>query len=106
MSGARFVSDEELKALLAAEPVVVVDCTATWCGPCRKIAPLIDQLADTYSDRATVVKVDIDQSKATATEYSIRSIPAVLFFKGSELASRQVGVAPYEVFQDALDKLL
>ncbi len=106
MSGARFVSDEELKALLAAEKVVVVDCTAPWCGPCRKIAPLIDRLAEGFRDRAIVVKVDIDQSRATATEYSIRSIPAVLYFKSSELVTRQVGVAPYEVFQEALEKLL
>jgi thioredoxin 1 len=106
MGTAAYIQDDEFDVLLANETLVVVDCTASWCGPCRKIAPLIDQLAEAYEGRAKVVKLDLDQNKITANKYSIRSIPAVMLFKQGELVETLVGVAPYETFTQAVEKYL
>lgn len=106
MATAAYIQDSEFEDLIATEPLVVVDCTASWCGPCRKVAPLIDQLAEEYDGRAKVVKLDLDQNKITAKKYEIRSIPAVLVFKQGELVENLVGVAPYEKFSGAVDKHL
>ena len=101
-----YVEETEFNALLSNEKVVVVDFTATWCGPCRLISPLIDQLAEEYKGRAQVVKVDIDNNKPIFKKFGLRSIPAVLMFKDGELAETIVGVSPYEKFSAAVDKLL
>ncbi|NET31054.1 MAG: thioredoxin [Cyanothece sp. SIO1E1] len=106
MTQAAYIQDSDFDALLADDMPLVVDCTAPWCGPCRKIAPLIDQLAGEYEGRAKVVKLDIDQNKLTAKKFEIRSIPAVLIFKGGELVEKLVGVAPYEKFSGALEQHL
>ncbi|MDB9527688.1 thioredoxin [Oscillatoria sp. CS-180] len=107
MGTATFVENETaFDALLASEPLVVVDCTATWCGPCKLVAPLMDQLADEYGDRAKVFKLDLDANSAVAKRFGIKSIPAVMFFKEGELVETLIGVKPYEVFSDTLGKLL
>ncbi|MDJ0533113.1 MAG: thioredoxin [Xenococcaceae cyanobacterium MO_207.B15] len=100
---AQYVQERELEELLANEKLVVVDYTATWCGPCRLISPLIDHLATEYDGRATVVKIDIDQNKDNTKKYGIRSIPAVLMFKDGELVENLVGKLPYETFSNALE---
>lgn len=102
-----YIKDEtEFDALLSAEPVIVVDCTAAWCGPCRLVAPLIDQLAEEYGDRAKVFKLDLDDNKALAKRYGIRSIPAVMFFKQGDVAETLVGKKPYEEYSAALEKYI
>jgi thioredoxin 1 len=101
-----YVDDSEFDALLDAEKVVVVDFTATWCGPCRVVSPLMDQLATEYKDRVKVVKVDIDNNKPIFKRFGLRSIPAVLIFQDGELSETIVGVSPYEKFTAAVDKLL
>ncbi len=106
MTKATFIQDNEFEGLLADSLPVVVDYTATWCGPCRVISPLIDQLAEEYKDRAKVFKIDLDQNKDNAKKYGIRSIPAVLIFKGGEVVEHLVGKAPYETFKEALEKHL
>ncbi|MEM8614895.1 MAG: thioredoxin family protein, partial [Cyanobacteria bacterium P01_H01_bin.105] len=79
---AEYVPDEAtLDDLIASQSLVVVDCTASWCGPCKLVAPLMDQLASEYGEQATVVKLDIDSNKVFAKRFGIKSIPAVLFFK-------------------------
>jgi thioredoxin 1 len=104
---AAYIQDEtEFDSLLATEPLFVVDCTATWCGPCKLIAPLIDQLAEEYSGRAKVFKLDMDANKFVAKRYGIRSIPAVMFFKQGELAETLVGAKPYEEFSNAMTQYL
>jgi len=103
---ADYIQSSDLKDLLADEKPVVVDCTASWCGPCKLVGPTIDQLAAAYHERATVTKLDIDQNRETAKEYGIRSIPAVLLFKNGELIETIVGVSPYERYSEALDALL
>lgn len=89
-----------------AETPVLVDFTATWCGPCRQIAPLVDQLADEYQGKAKVVKLDIDESPNTAAKYKIRGVPTILVFKGGEVVSQQVGMAPKTVLASMIDKNL
>ena|ERR687886_1575216 len=106
MSKVSQIQDSEFDTLLTYEGPVVIDFTAPWCGPCRKIAPLMEQLAEEYEGRAQVVKIDIDQNKINAKKFGIKSIPAVLIFKGGELVENLVGVAPYETFSTAIDKYL
>jgi len=97
------VNTEELKQLITDNQLVVVDYTATWCGPCKMVAPLIDRLATEYSDRASVVKVDIDQNPESAKEYGIKSIPAVLVFRDGELVENLFGKQPYETYSNILE---
>jgi thioredoxin 1 len=85
---------------------VLVDFTATWCGPCRQIAPLVDQLADEYEGKAKVVKLDIDESPETARRFGIRGVPTILVFKGGEVVQQQVGMAPKTVLAGLIDKSL
>ena len=100
---AEYVDTEQLEKLITDEKLVLVDYTASWCGPCKVIAPLIDRLATEYSDRATVVKVDLDQNKESAKKYGIRSIPAVLVFKNGEMVENVFGSQPYETYNDILE---
>ena len=100
---AEYLKDEaELDAALEDESVLVVDCTASWCGPCKLVAPLIDQLADEYDGKAKVLKLDLDDNKAIAKRFGIRSIPAVMMFKNGELVDTLVGVKPYSTFSEAV----
>ncbi len=106
MTKATFIQNNQFEELLAESLPVVVDYTATWCGPCRLISPLIDQLAEEYEGRAKVFKLDLDQNKDNAKKYDIRSIPAVLIFKNGEVVETLVGKAPYETFKEALERHL
>jgi thioredoxin 1 len=106
MTAAYIQDATEFDTLLETEPLLVIDCTASWCGPCKLIAPLIDQLAEEYSDRAKVFKLDLDANQPIAKRFGIRSIPAVMFFKQGELAETIVGAKPYEEFSNALTKYL
>jgi len=107
MGTATFIQDEtEFDSLLKSESLLVVDCTATWCGPCKLVAPLIDKLADDYRDRAKVFKLDLDSNKPVAKRFGIRSIPAVMVFKQGELIETLVGVKPYEEFTAAVERQL
>ena len=107
MSTATFIENETtFDSLLTSEPLLIVDCTATWCGPCKVVAPLIDKLAGDYGDRAKVFKLDIDANSTLAQRFNIRSIPAVMFFKQGELVETLIGVKPYNTFTETLEKLL
>lgn len=107
MGTATFIQDEsEFDSLLKSESLLVVDCTATWCGPCKLVAPLIDQLADDYRDRAKVFKLDLDSNKPVAKRFGIKSIPAVMVFKQGKLIETLVGVKPYEEFTAAVERQL
>ena len=103
---ANYVQQDQFEELINQEKLVVVDYTATWCGPCRLVAPLIDQLAEEYQGKAEVVKVDLDQNKGNAKQYKIRSIPTVLIFKDGQEVERIVGRASYEEFSNAVEKQL
>jgi thioredoxin 1 len=104
---AEFIKDEaEFETRLATGKVLVVDCTATWCGPCKLVAPLIDRLMAEYSDRADICKLDVEPNRALAKKLGIRNIPAVIFFKAGEKVQTIVGVKAYEEFSLAVEKLL
>ena len=107
MGTATFIQDEtEFDSLLKSESLLVVDCTTTWCGPCKLVAPLIDRLADDYRDRAKVFKLDLDSNKPVAKRFGIKSIPAVMVFKQGKLIETLVGVKPYEEFTAAVERQL
>lgn len=95
MSNAVAVSDETFQAEIEEHKgLAVVDFWAEWCGPCRMIAPSLDQLAAEYGARAKVTKLDVDENQKTAMKYNIRSIPAVLFFKDGKLVDQVIGAVP------------
>ena len=86
-------ADFEAQVLKSAEPVVV-DFWAEWCGPCKMIAPALEELAGTMNGKVKIVKLNVDESPKTASKYGVMSIPTLMIFKGGEMASRQVGAAP------------
>jgi thioredoxin 1 len=93
--GVNKVSDAtfELEVLKSNEPVVV-DFWAEWCGPCKMIAPALEEIAGTLNGKVKIVKLNVDENPATASKYGIMSIPTLMLFKNGELASRQIGAAP------------
>ena len=89
------VSDADFEAeVLKATGPVVVDFWAEWCGPCRMIAPALDEISGAMGDKVKIVKLNVDESPKTASKYGVMSIPTLMIFKGGEMASRQVGAAP------------
>ena len=95
---------EEL--VLNSDKPVVVDFWAAWCGPCRMVGPIIDELASEYEGKAIIGKVDVDSNQQYAAQYGVRNIPTVLVFKGGEIVNRQVGVAAKNVYAEAIEAAL
>lgn len=92
--------------VLESDIPVLVDFWAPWCGPCRMIAPALDQLADEYAGRAKIVKVNVDENKNTAVKYQVRSIPYLLLFKNGQVVATQVGAVGKPQLAAMIDKAL
>jgi len=91
------------EVLLATEGLVMVDFWAEWCGPCRAIAPVLEELAAASEGRVTLMKVNIDENHGLAVRYGIQSIPTILFFKEGAVVDRVLGAAPKAVLRDIVD---
>lgn len=103
---AKEITDANFQELLAEGKPLVVDFWAPWCGPCKMIAPIFDELAEEYADRIIAGKVNVDENDDTCAAYGIMNIPTILFFKGGELVHRQVGAIRKPDLQKLFENLL
>ena len=107
MSEPTVLSDDNFSAeVLNAEQPVLVDFWATWCGPCRVIAPIVQELSSEYDGRAKVCKLDVDVAQKTAAEFGIRSIPTLLIFKEGKVADQIIGAVPKGQITEKLEAAL
>lgn len=95
---------EEL--VLNSDKPVIVDFWAEWCGPCRMVGPIINEIGEEFSDKAVVGKLDVDSNPGVAAKFGIRNIPTVLYFKDGEVKDKQVGASPKSTFVSKLETLL
>ena len=103
---ARAVTDANFAEILNTDQPVMVDFWATWCGPCKAISPIIDELAAEYEGKAVIAKCNVDECDDVPMTYGIRSIPTLLFFKNGELVDRHVGMTAKADIAAKIDKLL
>ncbi len=100
------ITSANYQEFINSDKPVVIDFWAEWCGPCRMMSPIIDELATEYEGKVIIGKCDVDDNDAMATKYSIRNIPTIIFLKNGELVDKQVGACPKNVLEDKLKKLL
>ena len=102
----KHVNSKELEELIASGKTVFCDFWATWCGPCRMLAPVLSGLAEKYADKAVFVKVNVDESEEAAIEHGISSIPNVIAFKGGKAVANQLGFVPASALESFIEKVL
>ena len=100
------ITDSNFKEILAQGKPVVMDFWAPWCGPCKIVSPIIDELAEAYEGRVIIGKCDVDENNDVAMEFGIRNIPTVLFFKDGVQVDKQVGSAPKPQYVAKIEALL
>ena len=91
---ARLINSSEFSGLIQEDKLLVVDFFATWCGPCKKLSPTLDEVSEELGEQVNIVKVDVDESEDLAMDYGIRSVPTVLFFKNGQQVDKFVGALP------------
>lgn len=101
-----YLTKETFDATLASPQPVLVDFWATWCGPCRMIGPIIEELAAEYKGKAKVCKVDVDEQPEIAQRFQVMTIPTVIVFKNGEIAEKSIGAKSKQAFAAMLDKQL
>ena len=100
---AQIATNTSFDGLLESEKLVIVDFWATWCGPCRMLSPLLDEVEEEMADKVTVVKVNVDDADEIAYRYRIMSIPTLLFFKGGQIVDRTVGAMPKNALVERIE---
>lgn len=106
MSNVREINDSEFQDALSSESTVLVDFSATWCGPCKALAPTIDTIAGEYAGKLDVFKVDIEQAPEAAARYGVSSVPTCVFFKGGKEVDRFIGNLDLRAIKDKVDKVI
>ena len=100
------ITNENFESLKNGEQPLVVDFWATWCGPCRMIAPVVAELAEAYDGKVTVGKCDVEECEDLAAEFGIRNIPTILFFKGGQVVDKLIGAQPKAKIEEKIQSLL
>ena len=100
------INSKKLKEMIENGKTFLVDFWAPWCGPCKMVGPIIDELATEYEGKVIIGKCDVDENGDVAAEYGIRNIPTVLFFKNGELVDKQVGSAPKSAYVAKIEAIL
>ena len=103
---AKQITDQNAAEIMASDQLVVIDFWATWCGPCQRLTPIIEQLADEYEGKAIIGKYNVDEGEDLVGKYGIRNIPVILFIKGGELKHKMVGAASKAAVQEQIEKFL
>ena len=100
------ITSENYNEIISQSKPVVLDFWATWCGPCRKISPIVEELAEAYSDQVIIGKVNVEEDDDLASKYGIRNIPTLLFIKNGEVIDKFVGAATKDVIEEKIKALL
>lgn len=103
---AKEFTDDNVKDIINSGKPVVIDFWAQWCGPCRMVGPIVEQLATEYDGKVEVGKMNVDENVDTPNEYGIRNIPTILFFKDGKLVDKQVGASNLETLKAKVEALL
>lgn len=100
------ITSENLKDLMDSGKPLVIDFWAEWCGPCRMVGPIIDELAAEYEGKVTIGKCDVDANNAVAVQFAVRNIPTIVFIKGGQVVDKQVGASSKDALKQRVDQLL
>ncbi len=100
------ITDATINEVLQTDKLVVIDFWAEWCGPCKMVGPIIEQISEEYKEKVVVGKLDVDNNDDTTSKYGIRNIPTVLFIKNGEVVDKVVGAGAKNLFTDKIDKLI
>ena len=100
------ITKENFQEVISSQLPVVIDFWAEWCGPCRMVGPIVEELANDYADKAIVGKCDVDSNDEIAAQFSIRNIPTIIFVKGGQVVDKQVGATTKAALAEKLNKLL
>ncbi len=100
------ITDSNIQELLSSEKPLVVDFWAPWCGPCVAVGPVVEELAEAYEGKVNIGKLNVDENDETCSQFGIRNIPTILFFKNGQLVDKHVGSATKAVLAQKIDALL